>query len=165
MRAVVVDTNVAVVANGRSEQASPDCVLRCVDELRKVVERVVLVLDDAMHILNEYKRHLSFAGQPGAGDAFFKWVWNNQANPKRCEMVRLTPRGRMGDDFEEFPNDPALSGFDPADRKFAAVAHASRRRPAVLNAVDSDWYTFQKPLRRHGIRVRQLCPEDIKRGA
>jgi hypothetical protein len=140
-------------------------VLRCVDELRKVVERVVLVLDDAMHILNEYKRHLSFAGQPGVGDAFFKWVWNNQANPKRCETVHLTPRGAADNDFEEFPNDPALSAFDPADRKFAAVAHASRRRPAVLNAVDSDWYVFQNPLRKHGIRVRQLCPEEVKRGA
>ena len=39
MRAVVVDTNVAVVANGRTEQASPDCLQVCLDALRGIRKR------------------------------------------------------------------------------------------------------------------------------
>jgi hypothetical protein len=165
MRAVVVDTNVAVVANGRAEQARPDCVLRCVEALRNVTERKVLLLDDGMLILREYMDNLSMSGQPGLGDAFLKWVWTNQANSKRCKAVPLTPRGTGDDDFEEFPDDPDLAGFDRADRKFAAVARVSPGKPPVLNAVDSDWRIFQAPLRRHGVRVRQLCPDHVRRGA
>ncbi len=129
MRAVVVDTNVAVVANGRAEQASLDCQQACLDELKKIKEREMVVLDDAMHILKEYMDNLSLSGQPGLGDAFFKWVWDNQANTTRCEMVHVTPKSDREDDFEEFPKDPALAGFDPSDRKFVAAARASRHKP------------------------------------
>jgi hypothetical protein len=74
MRAVVVDTNVAVVANGRADHASLDCQQACLDALKSVKERGMVVLDDAMHILKEYMDNLSLSGQPGLGDAFFKWV-------------------------------------------------------------------------------------------
>ena len=36
MIAVIVDTNVAVVANGRSEQASEACVETCIDRLLQI---------------------------------------------------------------------------------------------------------------------------------
>jgi hypothetical protein len=163
MRAVVVDTNVAVVANGRAEQASLDCRQACLDELKKIKEREMVVLDDAMHILKEYMDNLSLSGQPGLGDAFFKWVWDNQANTTRCEMVHVTPKSDREDDFEKFPKDPALAGFDPSDRKFVAVARASHHKPRVLNAVDTDWWIFRTPLKKHKVRVRLLCPEHMKK--
>ncbi|MDQ2694925.1 MAG: hypothetical protein M3Z21_06015, partial [Pseudomonadota bacterium] len=89
--AAVVDTNVCVVANQKSAQAGPECVLRCVDALENIKRRGIVVLDDRMYILEEYRKHLSFAGQPGVGDMFFKWIWDNQANPRRCERVAITP--------------------------------------------------------------------------
>lgn len=130
---VIVDTNVAVVANGRgrSPQASPSCVLRCVGRLRDLQLHHTLVLDDGWRILREYLRELSPAGQPGVGDAFLKWVLTNQANPARCEQVRIIPRdaAQPGGELCEFPDDPALAGFDPSDRKFVAVALAHRPSP------------------------------------
>ena len=162
MRAVVVDTNVAVVANGRTAQASLDCLQACLDALKNIRERGIVVLDDAMHILKEYMGNLSLSGQSGLGDAFLKWVWDHQANAARCEIVHITPKSGEDDNFEEFPADPALASFDPSDRKFVAVARASRHKPVVLNAVDTDWWIFRTPLRRHRVRVRFLCPELMK---
>lgn len=162
MRAVVLDTNVAVVANGRTEQASPDCLQACLDELKKIKEREMVVLYDAMHILKEYMDNLSLSGQPGLGDAFFKWVWNHQANPARCERVHITPKPDEENNFEEFPADPALAGFDPSDRKFVAVVRASRHKPPMLNAVDTDWWIFRTRLKKHKVRVQFLCPEHMK---
>lgn len=161
MAAFVVDTNVPVVANGRSH-ADPDCVIACLDVLLEVASHGVIVLDDAMRILNEYLSHLSLAGQPGPGDSFMKWVWNVQADDSQCERVSLTPKYESGaESFEEFPDDPDLGDFDRSDRKFVAVALASVRAPLILNAVDSDWAESHEALVRNGVTVRFLCPQHV----
>ena len=59
----------------------------------------------------------------------------------------------------EFPDDPALTGFDSSDRKFVAVAVASEIQPALLNATDTDWWEYRVELERHGVNVHFLCPE------
>jgi len=161
MSAFVVDTNVPVVANGRSEQASAQCVLACVSALEEVREQALLLLDDGTRVLREYMDNLSMAGQPGAGDFFMKWVFTNQAVPDRCARIRITPRGEDPEDFAEFPRDPDLAGFDRSDRKFVAIALASPDPAVVLNAVDSDWWLFGAALSRNGVAVRNLCPERI----
>ncbi len=161
MSSFVVDTNVAVVANEGHEQAGPDCVLACVSALERIVQRETIVLDDGMRILREYMSNLSMSGQPGAGNAFMKWVWSVQAVAARCERVGIHPKWSNGESFEEFPDDEALTGFDRSDRKFVAVALASRSDPEILNAVDSDWWDLRKPLGRHGVRIRFLCPEQF----
>ncbi|HSG40959.1 MAG TPA: hypothetical protein VLE27_15070 [Thermoanaerobaculia bacterium] len=155
---MVMDTNVAVVANGRTPQASQECVAACVQSLRMLRDRHTVLLDDLGRIFDEYRRHLSPSGQPGLGDAFFKWLWDNQCNPGHCRQVRITP---TNDDrgFEEFPDDPALSDFDPSDRKFIAVAIASGETPPILNASDTDWWNHREALSRNGVTVRFLCPE------
>lgn len=161
MNAFVVDTNVPVVANGKSKQADPDCVISCIAALRRIHEDGVVVLDDAMRILHEYMNNLSLSGQPGAGDFFMKWVFNNQADEHRCEQVRLTPRDGSPDDFEEFPDDIELADFDRSDRKFVAVALASQNSPTVLDAVDSDWAEKYEALKRNGIVIDFLCPQHV----
>lgn len=162
MKAVVVDTNVPMVANGRTEQASAKCVCACIDALEMAMQKGLVVLDDGQRILREYMRNLSLSGQPGTGDFFMKWVWTNQAVPSRCEQVHVTPKSNSSNDFEEFPVDAELNNFDPSDRVFVAVARASPRRPRVLNAVDLGWWRFKKPLRRHGVKVEFLCPDFVK---
>jgi hypothetical protein len=62
-----------------------------------------------------------------------------------------------------FPDDPDLAQFDPSDRKFVAVAAAHPERPPILQAADSKWLAWEKPLRRHDITVEFLCPDDIER--
>ena len=154
---VVMDTNVAIVANGRAEQAGPDCKLKCIGRLRHIRDECRILLDDGNLILEEYRGRLSFSGQPGLGDSFFKWLHDNQANPSHCRKIPLNHHADR--DFEEFPDDPALSSFDRSDRKFVAVALASGTQPKVLNASDTDWWTYHAQLRQHGIEVDFLCPE------
>ena len=161
MKAVVIDTNVLIVANGRSKQADEDCVLACVDALGEARTGVVL-LDDMGRILNEYMGRLSFRGQPGAGDAFFKWLFDRQADPRHCKCVRITPKSGDEEDFKEFPDDPKLAGFHRKDRKFVAVARASRRSPRILNAVDRDWWDFREALKVNDVLVQFLCPSAMK---
>jgi hypothetical protein len=153
---LVIDTNVAVVASRRSEGVSEQCVGSCIDALLACREGVVLV-DDRYLIFDEYRRQLSHSGQPGMGDAFFKWLWSNQANSAHCRKIAVTPTGHATRLFEEFPDDPALLGFDRDDQKFVAVALGSGESPWILNAVDTDWANYAQPLWAHGIRVRELC--------
>jgi hypothetical protein len=158
MTAFVVDTNVPIVANGRSPQAGPSCVLACINALDDLRLHHSIVLDHLGRILDEYRRHLSGKGQPGVGDAFFKWAWQNQGNADRCELVEVHPRGN-GEDYEEFPDDPELARFDPSDCKFVAVALASQLDPTVLNATDTDWWHYRECLKKHGVRIAFLCCE------
>lgn len=161
----VVDTNVPVVANGRSSQASPNCVIACVQKIRAIQTQHILVLDSGYEIFGEYKAYLSPAGQPGVGDAFFKWLLTNQANPECCEYVKITPTvDKRGVTYTEFPNgDGALDGFDYSDRKFAAVALAHPERPPIVNAVDTDWWHFKQALENHGLEIEFLCPVEMTR--
>jgi len=162
MKAAVIDTNVGVVANGRETDASPDCVIACTDFLEEVTDgRVRVVVDSGWEILTEYQRRLSSSGQPGPGDAFLKWLLQNLVNPKRCERVEIHPQ--ESGSYDELPEDPDLEGFDPDDRKFAAVALVSPSRPPVVNAVDSDWWDYRDSLQRHGVRILFLCPDVVER--
>ena len=154
---VIVDTNVPIVASGESPQASQDCQYACRHKLRAIMESSILLLDDSHLILQEYRRNLSMAGKPGVGDAFFRWLWNNQANPQHCRAVPITPDPNR--EFAEFPDAPALTDFDRSDRKFVAVAIASKTTPEILNAADTDWRQHRAALLQHGIRVTFLCPE------
>jgi hypothetical protein len=156
--ALVVDTNVPIVANRRSPQARPACVLACIDALDDLRLHHKIVLDNLGRILDEYRNHLSAKGQPGVGDAFFKWVWQNQGNTTYCEMAEIHPRDG-GEDYEEFPDDPELARFDRSDRKFVAAVLASELAPKVLNATDTDWWHYRECLEKHGVRVVFLCSD------
>ena len=155
----MIDTNVAIVANGKTPQADSACELACVRALLEVRRTGIVVLDMGMQILSEYMKRLSMSGQPGPGDAFMKWVWQVQADSSHCELVGISGHEQRG--FVEFPDDRALEGFDRDDRKFVAVALTSSKNPSVLNAVDSGWWRYRDSLRRNGVAIRFLCPEQF----
>ena len=155
MMFVVVDTNVPVVANNKSSQALPECVIKCVTVLDKIQRDRILVIDDKWLIITEYRKNLSEKGQPGVGDAFLKWVLTNQGNPQRCQRVQITPIDE--NNFAEFPQDESLAGFDKSDRKFVAVALTHPQKPPILNAVDSDWQDFQVQVAAYGVQVEFVC--------
>ena len=156
---VVVDTNVPLTANGKAK-TSPECVISCIDALVKLLsDQQPLVIDDGWRILNEYKKKLSQTGQPGVGDRFLKWVLTNLANPSRCIQVPITPRRNDETHFLEFPNDPALSRFDRADRKFVAVALSHEDKPPIVVAIDRGWGRHEQALNKHGVIIDFLCPE------
>ena len=161
---VIVDTNVAVVANGGSGQASEECEETCINRLQEITNgEIKLALDDHRRIIDEYRGNLSPYGQPGVGDAFLKWVEINWSNPARCDLVPIMPVDDSETEFEEFPDDPALVGFDPDDRKFIAVAYKHPEKPPILQAVDSKWWGFRDALREKGVIVEFICEDDIQR--
>jgi len=159
----VVDTNVPVIANGKSPQASPECVVACVERLQQLLMTGRLVLDDGRRIIREYQANLRSGAQPGFGDAFLKWVLTNHTNPARCERITIHEMSGPAEDYREFPNDLALAFFDPADRKFVAVALAHREHPPIWVAVERDWWNFRNPLADAGVGVEFLCEDDMKR--
>ena len=161
---VVVDTNVAVVANGRSEQASADCVKTCAERLREIMRgNVKLVLDNRWIILREYMQNLHTSGDD-VGDRFLGWVLRSLKNPDNCELVKITPIEDSEREFKEFPDDPDIQILNPKkDRKFIAVAIAHCEKPPILQAVDSKWLDFSDVLSRHGVTVEFICEEDIQR--
>jgi len=162
---VIVDTNVAVVANERNSAAGPRCVLTCVNHLSAIQQEHILVLDDQWRIIREYMAELRSEGQPGVGDAFLKWVLTNRNNPNRCTYVHITPVSGSEDenDFVEFPDDVRLAKFDRADRKFVAVARSHPEHPPIYNATDTDWMPVSSVLLEYDVMVEFLCPEEIFR--
>ena len=161
MTSCVVDTNVAIAANGRAAcpQASPECVKACKEAINKILDdQRRLVLDDRWRLISEYRHKLSAAGQPGIGDQFLKWVLTNHANPGRCERVAIH-EGGTAEEFRELP--PELTEIaDPSDRKFLAVAAAHPEKPPILQGVDSKWWGWRETLERHGLKVEFLCESE-----
>ncbi len=151
MSAFVVDTNVAIVANGRETDADQQCQLACIGRLRGLVKGEVIVVDDQDQILKEYRGYLRASGQPGVGDAFFKHVFDSQYLDERVRRVAVTP---CGDDrgYEELPP----NAFDRSDRKFLAVAVVADA--VVLNATDRHWSKHKELMDELAVEVEQLCP-------
>lgn len=152
----VVDTNVPIVANGGSEsrksgrKASLACRLEAIEFLERLLKRGRIILDLNGEIQREYLRHLNPKGQPGVGDRFLLAVLNSA--PRRIERVELH---KTNGQYDDFPDDPRLVGFDPSDRKFAAAARKSNAQ--VANATDSDWLDYQMALSSNGIKVKFVC--------
>lgn len=158
MPVFVVDTNVAISANGRNTHADVQCQRRCVREIRFLVKNGIVAVDDGGLLIREYSEHLSFSGSPGVGDVFFKHLLDCWCQDDLVRRVTVT---RSDDDqkgFEELPENT----FDPSDRKFLAVAVVANA--AVLNAVDSDWSEHKTLMEDLGVNVEELCPQHILSG-
>lgn len=157
MTASAVDTNVLVVANGGNAQANAEptgaCRLAAIDALTDIKDRRTLLLDTGGEILDEYRRHCNYSGQPGVGDQFFRWA---HQNAPLLANVSLTPHS--GRRYNEFPSDQALVSFDYDDRVFVAVAIAGLKPNRILNAVDSDYGQHLSALSNAGVTVEELCP-------
>lgn len=102
MNAVVIDTNVLLVANGSHQDVSATCRAECVSKLLARQKAGVVVIDDGFRILKEYQ-HKTRPNQPkGVGDAFLKWLLQNLANDKRVHRIAITET--QPDAFAEFPD-------------------------------------------------------------
>ena len=158
---VIVDTNVAVVANGEWGKDFKECEETCINRLEQIMRgETKLVLDADWIILGEYSRNLHSRGAD-VGDRFLRWVLNNRIT--QCELVSITPIENSETEFEEFPTDPALKDFHSKDRKFVAVALAHSDKPPILEALDSGWLNFRDALCQHDVKVEFICEDDIHR--
>jgi hypothetical protein len=167
MSAYVVDENVPIVANDsvrtipKSPQADQTCRLSCVQALRRIVRSGTLIVDDDGEVLENYRRHLHHRGQPGVGDAFFKHIVDNQFN--LTKVRRISIQRNADNEFDNFPADPGLATFDVSDRIYVALALAAPQKPQISNAVDSDYAEHKASLERVGVRVREICPQCIRK--
>lgn len=161
MTASVIDTNVLLVANGSHPDVSEQCRLTCIERLIAHRKSGVVVIDDAYRILGEYLNKTRPNQPKGVGDAFLKWLLQNQRNIKHVHQVQLTEVAP--DQFSEFPDQALQPAFDPPDRKFAAVANAHLEKPSVWQAADCKWLNWWQALLAQGVVVEFLCPEDACR--
>ena len=156
MSRFVVDTNVPIVANGRPDPDDPrppsiDCRRATVEFLIDLLERRTVLLDLDGAIQAEYRRHLNPRGQPGVGDRFFQAIL--YSSPDRVKRVKLPKRA--DGEYVDLPQSLIDAGFDPSDRKFAALAR--REKCPVFNATDSDWIQHAATLYAEEIQVRHIC--------
>lgn len=158
MPPAVIDTNVLLVANGSHADVSPECQATCVQRLLAQQQGGVTVIDTGYRILSEYQKRTSPNQPKGVGDAFLKWLLQNQHTSTRVHQVELNESS--DDTFVEFPDAELQAIFDPSDRKFAAVAHAHTDKPPVWQAADCKWLDWWPALLAKGVKVEFLCQAD-----
>lgn len=158
MSAGIYDTNILYVAN-RFHEATPECIQACTSALNEAQTKII-VIDDNFRILREYQNKISLKDGKGVGTLFLLHILRNRINEKSVELVSIHLSEERG--FVEFPADPELETFDLSDRKFVAVAIASKYSPPIFNAVDSDWWKHRAALNRHGIEIDFLCQSEIQ---
>jgi hypothetical protein len=163
MTAIVIDTNVLLVADGKAPQMSGACQTMCENRLRRIELKEQVVLDDTQLILNEYHNKLSPYRSPTYGSAFLKWLLQVQGDRRHVELVTITPTNAEQTKFKEFLPDTTLeAAFDPADRKFVAASYAHTKKPPILEAADSKWLGWEEQLAGHGIKVEVLCRGELE---
>jgi predicted nucleic acid-binding protein len=155
---LVIDTNVAIMANGIDGKGEKVTNLACHENCESFLKdyaNLEIVVDEMGFILQEYSRHLKHAGQPGMGDAFFKYVFYNQHTNKKIHRVTITPMLPIADmNFAELPPNNTV---DPSDRKFLAAAVSAQAD--IVYAVDRGWARQKSLLEKLQIETIQLCPE------
>jgi hypothetical protein len=145
----VVDTNVAVTANGANSAASPACAAASARALQGVTVGGRVFIDTGGRIVAEYRSNLSASGQPGVGDLFFKWLLTHEWGEEKVVRVDITSQNRDDDDFAELPKPPRGVSYDRSDRKFLAVAAAHPDRPPILQSFDTKWWGWRDALSTH----------------
>lgn len=152
----VVDTNVAIAANGRDTHASLPCQFACIGRLQEISSsksKSQVLLDELGLILAEYSSYLYYRGQPGVGDSFYKFLHDNIYSGGKVSRVAITPSDDESRGFEEIPSNE----LDRSDRKFLAVAKVGNA--SIVNALDTDWHIHLEFVSSQGVHVEQLCPE------
>jgi len=158
MSGVIVDTNVAVVANGQNTEVVARCTDDCIRFLIEAKSEHIVLIDAGDEILKEYAKALKMGLPYQLGAQFLIHIIQHQFDENRVQRVNLE-KSQSGE-FIDFPTSPTLEGFDLSDRKFAALA--CKMATPVTNAIDSDWVEHHEALKAHGIHVNFLCGCDSK---
>ena len=160
-RRCVVDTNVAMIANGANAAAPMTCVVASAKALQEVMAAGHVFIDDGGRIVAEYRDNLRATGQPGPGDAFFRWLLTHEWGAEKVTRVPITPAADDEENFVELGTPPKGTVYDPSDRKFLAVAAAHAAHPPILQSFDSKWWGWTEALAKIGVTIHFLCPRAI----
>lgn len=158
----VIDTNVATTANGANEGARQECIAASAQALQAVMREGHVFIDAGRRIIKEYTNNLATRGELKPGTAFLKWLLTKEWDGRRVTHVNITPKVGDCDDFEELPPPPDGVIYDPSDRKFLVVAAAHEEHPPILQSFDSKWWGWVDALKKIGVEIHFLCPEEIE---
>jgi hypothetical protein len=156
MKANIIDTNVLIVANGLNTEANDIDIEKCQNVLTAIRLDIneVISIDWIGDIFTEYFNNVKRSGQPGFGDQFAKWLWDNQGIEEKVELVKIVTRIEDQDKWQD---------FDKSDIKFVNVALNTSFPPATIYyATDSDWRPKRQELANMGIQLNEICPDLIK---
>lgn len=107
-------------------------------------------MDTAGEMQQEYRTYLNPSGEPGVGDRFYQSILQRAKN---IEWVDLNQDA--AGEYIDLPAEIVDAGFDPSDRKFAAMS--VKEDVPVVNATDSDWANDKELLESNGVQIRFLC--------
>ncbi|WP_284760601.1 hypothetical protein [Curtobacterium sp. MEB011] len=155
----VVDTNVLLIC--RNPEDWPAELRDACDELIEAVleKRLEIVVDDGGEILEEYMHQLSLSGQPSLGDEFLKYVHDYQYSWHLKYRPNIRPNSSESNSYGVLGGDDAE--IDPSDRKFIAAAKVAKT--PIFQASDTKWLNWQGVLSRHGVEVRFVHEDSIRR--
>jgi len=162
----IIDTNVPCMANSADPtdmtELEVNCAIRCSDFIKKFIDdkSSKLVVDQGREIVGEYEKNISQTGQPGMANLFLDWVYQYLCRMAVEDFIYINKTSE--NEYEEFPNHKGLKGFDPADRKFVAVAHAHPHHPVIIQGTDSKWWRFKEVLKACGIEIHFIDEEYMK---
>lgn len=150
----VIDTNVLVVASNPTH----DCSENCFDFLEKILRNESAIFIDEFfdekrqkfcsEIEDEYKKRIS-------SQDYAYWLLRKIFDRDPSSIIcRVEVKKDEGGNYLNFPSD--LEKFDPNDKKFVAVAIASKKNPEIVNAVDSDWKRHEVTLKKY-VKLKFLC--------
>lgn len=156
----IIDTNViktADLANTDDNNIPLSCIEKCMDIIETIEKHGGLLIDSNWEIIKEYENNIR--NPQFFSFRFLKWVLTHQANQKFVEMYCL---GKTGEIYTDFPKDEELNNFDPADKKFIALANAYSGSSIVYEATDSEWWGYRDAFAKAQIEVCFLCEDYVK---
>jgi len=156
---VVVDTNVFAVAERMNDDASEECVLACIQLLRRIEAGTRLGVDSADEIFTEYLKALRTAKTAGLATKLAHLLYRQRRDLDVCHQVDITPIDNPPGSYAEVP--AALRNFDLDDQKFLAVATAEGSTPPIYQALDREWWVRQADFTANGLTLQFLCPADL----
>ena len=147
--AIVVDTNVWVVAAGGHAEAGPGCVERCANRIFALETTETLAVDSRHRILGEYYDRLPVNSAQVL--LLNRLLQTGRYDPRPCDWEPAAPGVAVVPDV--------LRLLDPNDRKFAAVALTYDPPAPILNACDPGWAMCRDACEAAGLAVDEFCPE------
>ncbi|WP_067659949.1 hypothetical protein [Nocardia harenae] len=154
----VIDTNVPLVVKFSDEHPIElvdgcEIILECILE-----NRIPVFTDSAGEIVAEYLHQLNRHGQPTLGDAFVRYIIDNQYSWDEEMRPDIEPDVSTENSYAVLEGDDGE--IDPSDRKFVATAKVASA--PVVQATDTKWLNWAAVLDRHGVTVEYVHEPSIR---
>lgn len=167
----IVDTNVALTADGANSLASKVCQRSCISVIRRVLSgEIAFVIDENNEVLREYRKNIYPDYKGSLAEQFMIHALTYQFFEGRVKRIKLEKNA--ADQFEDYPDnednwttsDSRCKRFDPDDKKWVALALRFKSETGtdapIVNAADRCWIAFESHLKSADVILETLCREE-----